>query len=151
MAWEDDWDNDPFADVFKEFRRRIKEMNRLFRRMVETPMAEMNIATYITPLVDIKDEGDKYVLEVDLPGVDKNDIDLEVRGEHLIITARKKQEIKEKKEGYIRAERSFMGYRRVLRLPPDADTNNIKAKYEDGVLRIEIGKNKASQSKINIE
>lgn len=151
MAWEDDWDEYPFDKIWKEFAKRMREMNRIFRRMLEVPMSEIYSEVYITPLVDIKDEGDKYVVEVDLPGVDKKDINLEVRGNSLLISAKKKEEKKEEKEGYIRSERSFVGYRRVLRLPEDADTNNIKAKYENGVLRIEIGKIKGSSSKINIE
>lgn len=152
MAWEDDWDRDPFEDLHKEFRKSMRKMERLFRRILEVPMSEFSSNIYITPLLDIKDEGDKYVIEVDLPGVDKKDIDLEVRDRYLIISAKRKSEVNEKKEGYIRSERSFIGYRRELRLPPDADENNIKAKYDNGVLRIEIGKIKGSNTnKINIE
>lgn len=148
-------------DFDRFIRRWTKLMDRLFRELAyQTSMFEKAFYPYVyeegirlkVPDMDMRDEGDKYVIELDLPGVNKKDIDISLKDDRLIISAKRKENVKEKKEGYIRAERSYFGFRRVIELPYDADKNSIKAKYEDGVLRIEIKKVEGSTSgRINVE
>ena len=80
---------------------------------------------------DIKDNGDSYTLEADLPGFDKKDIHLDVNGDTLTIHAERKaeQEEKDDKNNYVRCERSFGSYSRQFDLS-GVDADHMKATYD---------------------
>ncbi len=90
---------------------------------------------------DIKDEGDHYELEADLPGFEKKDIQLDVNGDILTVRAERhsEHEEKDKKEKYMRCERSYGCYSRDFDVS-NVDADNIKAKYENGVLKLTLPK-----------
>lgn len=94
---------------------------------------------------DIRDEGEKYVMEVELPGFTKEDIKLDINGSYLVLTAEHKNEKDEKddKGKYIRRERSYGSYTRSFDIT-GVDTENISAEYKDGILKIDLPK-KASE------
>ena len=142
-------DVDSLFDLLENQIRRSLEFARRMLDKYELPLEEME--EYRIPLTDIIDEGDRYVIEVELPGMDKKDIQIFTRDHILEIVARRKFEKREEKEGYIRMERSYSGFRRAIELPLDADTEKIKAKYENGVLRIEIFKKAEAGRRIEIE
>lgn len=90
---------------------------------------------------DITDEGDSYLLEADLPGFAKNDINVDIKDEVLTISAERhsKHEEKDDKDKIIRSERSYGSYTRQFDVS-GIDSDNIKAKYEDGVLKLTLPK-----------
>ena len=90
---------------------------------------------------DIRDEGDKYVMESELPGFEKEDIKLDLNGSYLVISAEHKTENSEKddKGNYIRRERSFGSYKRSFDIP-DVDVEKINAEYKNGILTIDLPK-----------
>ena len=90
---------------------------------------------------DIKDTGDAFVLEADMPGFDKKDIKLELNGDSLTISAERneKSEEKDKKGNYIRRERSYGSYSRSFDVS-GIDTEKIGAEYRDGVLKLTMPK-----------
>lgn len=98
-----------------------------------------------TPLAscktDIKDEGDRFVLEAELPGFEKGDIKLDLDGDNLVITAEHRTENEEKdSEGrYIRRERSFGSYQRSFDVSA-VDTDRIDAEYKNGLLILDLPK-----------
>lgn len=94
---------------------------------------------------DIRDEGEKYVMEAELPGFTKEDIKLDINGSYLVLTAEHKNEKDEKddKGKYIRRERSYGSYTRSFDIT-GVDTENISAEYKDGILKIDLPK-KASE------
>ena len=94
---------------------------------------------------DIRDEGEKYVMEAELPGFTKEDIKLEINRSYLVLTAEHKNEKDEKddKGKYIRRERSYGSYTRSIDIT-GVDTENISAEYKDGILKIDLPK-KASE------
>lgn len=94
---------------------------------------------------DVTDEGDHYLLEADLPGFDKKDIQLDVNGDTLTIHAerRSKVEEKDKKERIVRIERSYGAYSRSFDIS-GVDTDGIKAKYDNGVLKLTLPKKQPS-------
>lgn len=94
---------------------------------------------------DIRDEGEKYVMEAELPGFTKEDIKLDINGSYLVLTAEHKNEKNEKddKGKYIRRERSYGSYTRSFDIS-GVDTENISAEYKDGILKIDLPK-KASE------
>ncbi|MBR6968736.1 MAG: Hsp20/alpha crystallin family protein [Ruminococcus sp.] len=90
---------------------------------------------------DIRDEGDKYVLESELPGFEKEDIKLDINGTQLTIAAEHSTNNDEKddKGNYIRRERTFGSYKRSFDIG-DTDTEAISAEYRNGILTIELPK-----------
>lgn len=90
---------------------------------------------------DIKDEGDKFVLEAELPGFDKSDIKLDLDGDNLVITA-EHSDVSEKKDDdgkYIRRERTYGSYQRSFDVSA-VDTDRIDAEYKNGVLILDLPK-----------
>ena len=90
---------------------------------------------------DIRDNGDSFTLEADLPGFNKDDIHVDLTDDALTITAERHSdyEQKDKKGNYVRCERSYGSYSRSFDTT-GIDTSNIKAAYTDGVLRLTLPK-----------
>lgn len=104
---------------------------------------------------DIRDEGENYILEADLPGFKKEDIHVDLDGERLTVTAERHSdyEQKDKKGNYIRCERSYGTYARSFDTT-GIDTANIKASYQDGILKLTLPKKTelpASARRLEIE
>jgi HSP20 family protein len=95
---------------------------------------------------DIKDLGDKYVMESELPGFEKEDIKLDINGEFLVISAEHTAEKEEKDENtkYIRRERRYGSYKRSFDIS-DVDAETISAEYKNGILTIELPKKKPAE------
>lgn len=94
----------------------------------------------LKPNVDIAEHEDHYKITVEVPGIDKEDIQMEVSDGSLVITGEKKIEKNERDENvnWHRIERSYGAFRRMLDLPDDSDAENIDAKFNNGVLDIKI-------------
>ncbi len=120
------------VSVFDPFRE-IDEMEKAF--FGETPASRAAFST------DIKETDDGYVLEADLPGVKKEDINLELTDNVLTITAERHSEYeeKDKKGNYVRCERSYGSYQRSFDTT-GIDTDNIDAEFTDGVLKLTMPK-----------
>lgn len=90
---------------------------------------------------DIKDEGDHYLLEADLPGFKKENVNIDIDDGYLTITATRKSEYedKDKKGNYVRCERSYGSYTRSFSLD-GIDSENIAAELVDGVLKLTLPK-----------
>ena len=104
---------------------------------------------------DIKDDGDSYTLQADLPGFDKKDIHLDLNNDVLTISAERhsEHEDKDKKGKFVRCERSYGTYARTFDISC-IDAKAIKAAYSDGVLRVTLPKQKevpASSRRLEIE
>lgn len=126
----------------------FKAMEDFEKRFFEDPFTGFfetgDIAEFKT---DISDQGDSYLLEADLPGFDKKDIHLDVQGDVLTINARRhsQHEDKDKKGNYIRLERSYGQYSRQFDVS-GIDAHGIKAKYENGVLKLTMPKKQETLS-----
>lgn len=96
---------------------------------------------FFRPSVDIKENRDHYILHVDMPGVEKDDVKVEVEGDALIIRGEKRQERDDSNDNYHFVERRYGAFRRILDLPADARSEDLKAKFQNGVLTITIGRN----------
>jgi HSP20 family protein len=89
---------------------------------------------------DIVDEGDKFHINVDLPGVKKDEVKLNVTDNSIEISAEHKEQHEEKKKNYIRKERKELAYHRTLPLPERVFSSKASAKLNNGILTIEIPK-----------
>ena len=97
-------------------------------------------AGLLKPSLDIGASDTEYAISIEVPGVEQKDIQLEVSKNILTVRGEKKQEKEEKKKDYYRMERTYGSFQRVLSLPEDADQENIKASYKNGVLTIAMPK-----------
>ena len=101
---------------------------------------------------DVKENEKEYVMEVELPGLEKKDIGLSVKNGYLNISVQKSESEKDENEKYIRRERSFSCSRSYY--IGDVSKEEIRAKYENGILRVSIPKEQPKEpvsDKIEIE
>lgn len=99
------------------------------------------------PSVNISDTGDGYVMELAVPGMNKDDFKVKVDNGILSISAETKGQKEEKEKNYTRHEFSYSSFLRAFTMPENAKENEIKATYDNGILKIKIGKKASSQSK----
>ena len=99
------------------------------------------------PAVNIKEEDDKFLVTLAVPGVNKEDIKLNVENGMMTVSSQMKEEKKDKKKDkYSRYEYNFSSFSRSFSLPENADSEDIKAKYENGELKIELQKKEKALS-----
>lgn len=93
-----------------------------------------------TPAVDLFDQEDKLIAELELPGVDKDTIDISVVGGVLHIRAERKPPAGIQDEDYYCCERPRGSFYRAIQLPTDVDVDKITAEYTDGILKVTLPK-----------
>ncbi len=91
-------------------------------------------------LCDLLDKGDKYQLTMEMPGVDKKNIDIKASKKSIEISASQSEKKEEKNKDYIYNERSFKSFYRKIPLPEDIISDKIAAKFNNGVLEMELPK-----------
>lgn len=98
--------------------------------------------------IDMAERDNAFVLTVDLPGVDDNDVDLELAGNRLLIRARRERNVEDDEDGLQLVERSFGAFTRQLLLPDDVDANKVAADLKNGVLTITAPKTEDAQERV---
>lgn len=99
------------------------------------------------PNVDVYENEGSYVLKAELPGVNKEDIRIDINNNALTLKGEKKFEEKTEKDNYVRIERSYGSFTRTFVLPDKVDSESIKANYKDGVLEITLPKKEEAKPK----
>ena len=99
------------------------------------------------PNVDVSEGRRDIIVKAEIPGVDKEGIDISLDGRLLTIGGEKKHEQEESDEHYYRVESSFGIFKRVIELPADIDKNEVDAKYKNGVLKIKLKKAKSAETR----
>lgn len=97
---------------------------------------------------DIKESADKYTVKADLPGVKKEDVSLEYNNGYLTVSAKRDEDTKDEKENYIRRERRYGEFSRSFYVD-NVDEANIKAKFENGELKVVLPKKQIEEPKVN--
>ena len=142
----------PSADPFS----RMEEMQRMADRMMRDMMGSSMFADpagpglglgrsgfmSAEPSMDISDEGDRYVVRLDIPGMDPEAIEVEAVGQSLIVSGQREQSLREQDEegNYLRQERHVGSFHRMIPLPGPVKAGEIEANYENGVLKIVLPK-----------
>lgn len=93
-----------------------------------------------TPAVNVLEEEDRFELHVAAPGLKKNDFDVQVENGVLSVSAEREEEEKKEEDNFTRREFSYTSFHRQFTLPENVEDEDIKAEYEDGVLKIRIPK-----------
>jgi HSP20 family protein len=120
--------------VFDNFRRDFE------RTFASFPVGLPSLPTISSMSCDIVDDGDKFRINVDLPGVKKDEVKLNVSDNTVEISAEHKEQEEEKKKNYVRKERKELAYHRTLPLPEKVVSSKATAKLNNGILTIEIPK-----------
>jgi len=100
------------------------------------------------PAVDIKEDKNQFIILADLPGVDKNDVNISMENNVLTIKGHRSDQNKDEKNKYFRAERVKGNFYRRFTLPDTVDGSKIEAKILKGVLEIAIPKKEAAQLRL---
>jgi HSP20 family protein len=93
-----------------------------------------------TPRVDVTEDNNNLYVHAEVPGVEKNDIKINIVGDVLTISGEKKSEQKDEGKNYYRIERNYGSFSRSFTLPSEVVTDKIAAEYKDGVLNITLPK-----------
>jgi len=148
---------DPFSSRFD---RRLDRLMRQIVGDIETPFNSpefreltREIADW-NPTADVESTNDAFIINAELPGVNKSDIKIEVADGVLTIRGEKKREKEEEdpEKRVHRRESVYGTFQRSFELPEGVDPGQIKAKYENGVLRVIVPKSQATEAKVvNVE
>ena len=106
------------------------------------------------PLLDFFETINDFVIKVDLPGIDKKDVNIKLYGDTAVIEGVKRDRTEEDKFNFVCMERSFENFRRIIRLPLPINPFTAKARYENGVLTVmlpKIEEKRKREIKIEIE
>jgi HSP20 family protein len=106
------------------------------------------------PVVDLFEEKDDIVVKAEIPGMDKDNISVNLSDHTLTIKGEKKKEEEVKEENYYRSERSYGSFVRTLELPKDVHADKVKATFKNGVLEVRMPKTeeaKAREIKVKVE
>lgn len=131
---------DPFRDLleawepFREFRASGWPLGRVWEELAGER------GRVLRPAIDVTETDEAYVVTAEIPGVKKEDLNVEIEEGILVIRGEKKTERDETKEKGRRLERIYGAFSRSMSLPGDADTEKINASFNEGVLRVEIPK-----------
>ncbi len=134
----------PFEEIERFFDEVMRRPFSLFRSFVPRWREEAEV---VSPAVDIYEEGDDLVIKAEIPGINKEDIEVKITNDYLTISGEKKREEKVEKKDYYRYERSYGSFSRTFRLPLDVQTDKAKAKFDKGVLEVRIPKTEEAKKK----
>ncbi|WP_297453397.1 Hsp20/alpha crystallin family protein [Persephonella sp.] len=126
---------------FRELTRIEQELNKVFNELVPTPKSgELVEVTTWAPRVDVYEKDNKLIIEAEIPGAKKEDVEVKIKDNAVVIKGEVKKEAEEKDKTYYRTERFYGVFERVIPLPVEVKAEEAKASFENGVLKIEIPK-----------
>jgi HSP20 family protein len=129
-------------DPFALLRQMTPELDRLFeepfwsRRWPFRALAAPAVG--FTPEIDVFEKDSRLITKVDLPGMKKEDVKVEVADGHLAISGERKTEAEEEKDDYYRCEREYGSFQRVVPLPEGVKLEDVNATFADGVLEVSV-------------
>jgi len=130
----------PFTELLREF-------SRPFEGTLPAQTRETAEGIIWAPRVDLSETEDAYIIRMDLPGVNKEDISINYQDGTLTVSGERKLEQKEEGENFYHVERVYGRFVRSFTFPKDIDADKIQAKYENGVLIITVPKAEANKPK----
>jgi HSP20 family protein len=132
------WD-DFFSDTWEPFEE-MKRMQQKFNKMFNESFGK-GVGNYFEPDIDIKEDKTHYMITMDLPGMDKDKISVEIKNKTLRVSGERETTLEESKgDKFFRQERSYGHFSRAIPLPDNIKENEISADYIKGVLTIKIAK-----------
>jgi len=137
---------DPYKTVQESMRELMRDMFRFSPFVeLESMAQEPNIA--FVPQTEVKETGDAFLISVDLPGVDLENIEISASGNRLTVRGERAEEDRQEGETYYTYERVYGSFARSFTLPENADVDQVTAEFKDGVLHVKVPKKAAEQPK----
>jgi HSP20 family protein len=138
---------DPFRELFEMQR----SLNDLFENNLGKSMGQETALNTWTPAVDIYEDENQFLLKLELPEMNKEEIKINLNENTLSIQGERRFENEEKRDSYHRVERTYGQFYRAFTLPPNVNGEAISAEYKDGVLRLSLPKKEEAKPKqINV-
>ena len=134
--WTSSW-----VDIDRSIENLRRDMEKAFSSFPSISMPKMSHTS-----CDVIDEGNQFRVKMDVPGIKKNEVKLNVTDNSLEVSAEHKEESEEKKKNYLRKERSQVSYYRSLPLSEKIISGKVMAKLTDGVLDITLPKSKPTET-----
>jgi HSP20 family protein len=131
-------------DPFGLLRQMTSELDRVFEepfwRSLQRPFptASATGGSTWSPEIDVFEKDNRLVTKVDLPGMKKEDVKVEVTDGHLAISGERRSETEEKKDAFYRCEREYGSFYRAVPLPDGVKLDDVKATFSDGVLEVSL-------------
>lgn len=121
------------------------DINRLFssslRREPQTTFGDF------LPSLEVKEDENQFQLHLDIPGMERKDLDISVTGNVLTVKGERKEEEQKKGKGYFYSERRYGSFQRSVELPVEVDADKVAANYKDGVLELTLPKSEKAKPK----
>jgi HSP20 family protein len=128
-----------FDSIFDDFRRSVDSLMRpYFPLDFPRDLSDWQLFQY-APL-DLIDEGDHYKVHVELPGLSKEDVEVNINNESLSIQGQRKEETEKKEKNYLHRERYYSGFKRSIAFPEEVDPDKADGSMNNGVLELTIPK-----------
>jgi len=144
-------------EILKKFENMMDRMQKTMDRAIEDfgrprqvrllPEEDIIPSRYRKPYLDIIEKENEIIAKIEMPGLKKDDIQINLTNDRLEVSADIKEEKEEKEEGYIYKERHQEKYYRSVLLPSGIDPDNSKAEYENGVLEIKMPKTEITKKR----
>lgn len=128
---------DPLGDILS-----LQEtMNRLLEEALSPERSSTQLtASGWTPAADVYETGDSFVVLMELPGIDEDDVEVSVEGDRLLVKGERRSRLPARPDRFHRMERSHGSFARTFVLTQAVDPDDVSAQFRDGLLRIELGK-----------
>jgi len=139
----------------EEFGRRFTQMDRLFDEVFKRPFFSLwsprfgagEMEELYLP-VDIYEDGESVVVKAEIPGIKKENVNVELTSDSITLSGKKSGEERVEKKDYFRLERSYGSFTRSFQLPAETVTEKARAVFKDGVLEVRIPKNPAAKQHV---
>jgi HSP20 family protein len=127
-------------DPFSLLRQMTSELDRVFDDWpsFRWPFKAASEPTSWSPKIDVFERDNRLVTRVDLPGMKKEDVSVEVADGHLTLSGERKRETEEKKDNFYRSEREYGSFYRAVPLPESVKLEDVKATFSNGVLEVSV-------------
>ncbi len=123
-------------DIFKDFRQEIESMMKPWPELWRFPRLE----DIRVPLCDMSDKGDRYDLKVEVPGVEKDKIDVKATRDYVELAGQHSEKTEKERKNYIYNERSYRSFYRKIPMPEEIDPSKVNARMDKGILTLELPK-----------
>lgn len=136
------------ANPFSMFRRMSEEMD----RMLQEQMWEGAAGTQSgwSPAIEVSQREGKFNIQAELPGLEPNDVKVEIENDSVIIQGERKSESEQKSEGMHRTERQYGYFYRSIPLPEGVNADQAQAKFRNGVLEVTVPMSEQTSNKRSI-
>lgn len=132
-------------DPFREMRWMQQRMNQMFDDSFDRNFG-VGASGFLSPQADIRAEDGRYLITLDIPGMDKDSIDVEVKNGSLVVSGKRNMQKENKGARFYSQQRSFGQFMKTLALPDDAQADQVEARYDKGVLEVAIGRDNKSKA-----